>query len=97
MCNKNCKDRQACCCHGLKEGQEYDLLIFVFKTSLGRPEINGRRHKHLNAHNKHKDCWQIEKIIPETTERDIDDKIDESNPYYTFNKINDYYIEIKKI
>ena len=27
----------------------------------------------------------------------IDDKIDESNPYYTFNKINDYYIEIKKI
>ena len=28
---------------------------------------------------------------------DIEDKIDESNPYYTFNKINDYYIEIKKI
>ena len=28
---------------------------------------------------------------------DIDDKIDESNPYYTFNKINDYYIEINKI
>ena len=28
---------------------------------------------------------------------DIEDKLDESNPYYTFNKINDYYIEIKKI
>ena len=28
---------------------------------------------------------------------DIEDEIDESNPYYTFNKINDYYLEIKKI